>query len=222
MSTLTLSQVITQTVSQYDTVKSAAAMQARLTKISKPFGLTDNARSRQQIFKMLVDYIQRVPDHLASLEVIGRRYNITNLLQPFIDLSTNYLAATCRTLEVTPEQGPDDKVDTGPFIALLQGAYIFNRLLEELNDEIESFIGIPLTSINTMTANLIVHDVIGDTFANRLDKIIDALIARSLITKAIIEAQLAGTHVSALKKTGCALSGEKIEDLAGLHGLSLF
>jgi hypothetical protein len=159
---------------------------------------------------------------LANLHVVGERYHIIDLLQPFIDLSTNYLAATCRSLEVSPQHMPDEPLDTSPLMALLQGAYIFNRLLEELNDEIQNFIGIPLTGANTMTANLIVHDVIGDSFANRLDKIIDALIARSAITKSIIEAELASAQVMSLKKESCALSGEKIEDLAGRHNLTLF
>jgi AcrR family transcriptional regulator len=222
MDTSAIRQVITETLNRFDPVNGAAAMTISLTRISKPFGLPDNAHSREQIFGMLLDYIQSVPDDLAGLHVIGQRYHIIALLQPFIDLSTNYLAATCRGLELPPQPMRDEPLDTSPFLALLQGAYIFNRLLEELNDEIQSFIGIPLTGTNTMTANLIVHDVIGDSFANRLDKIIDALIARSAITKSIIEAQLASAHVISLKKESCALSGEKIEDLAGRHNLALF
>jgi hypothetical protein len=222
MDTSAIRQVITETLLRFDPVNGAAAMTTRLTKISKPFGLPDNAQSREQIFGMLLDYIQSVPDHLAGLHAIGERFHIIDLLQPFIDLSTNYLAATCRSLEVPPQHMPDEPLDTSPFMALLQGAYIFNRLLEELNDAIQSFIGIPLTGANTMTANLIVHDVIGDSFANRLDKIIDALIVRSAITKSIIEAQLASAQVMSLKKENCALSGEKIEDLAGRHNLALF
>jgi hypothetical protein len=222
MDTSDIRQVIIENLLRFDPVNGAAAMTTRLTKISKPFGLPDNAHSREQIFGMLLDYIQSVPGQLTGLHVIGERYHIIDLLQPFIDLSTNYLAATCRSLEVPPQPMSDEPLDISPVIALLQGAYIFNRLLEELNDEIQRFIGIPLTGANTMTANLIVRDVIGDSFANRLDKIVDALIARSAITKSIIEAQLASAQVMSLKKESCALSGEKIEDLAGRHNLALF
>jgi hypothetical protein len=232
-----LSQVITETLARFDRISGAESMTIRLTKINKPFGLPDNAKSREQVFGMLLEYIQHVPSHLAELQRIGERYNIINLLQPFIDLSTNYLAATCRTLMATtrPEPGglsdedflnrkslDTGPLDTAPFVDLLQGAYIFNRLLEELNDEIESFIGIPLTGTSTMVANIIVHDVIGDKFANRLDRIIDALIARSTITKSLIEAQLASAQVISLKKAGCALNGKAVEDLAGRHHLSMF
>jgi hypothetical protein len=227
MDTAALSQVITATLARFEPVSGAESMAIRLAKISKPFGLPDSAKSREQVFGMLLDYVQHVPDHLAGLKLIGERHHISNLLQPFIDLSTNYLAATCRDLAAAPPPAPSKPlskglVDMGPFISLLQGAYIFNRLLEELNDEIESFIGIPLTGASTMTANLIVHDVIGDKFANRLDRIIDTLIARSTITKSLIEAQLASAQVISLKKAGCALSGEAVEDLAGRHHLSLF
>lgn len=232
-----LSQVITETLARVDRISGAESMTVRLTKINKPFGLPDNAKSREQVFDMLHEYIQHVPTHLAELQLIGEQYNIINLLQPFIDLSTNYLAATCRTLMATPRPEPESlsnedlsdgrsldtgPLDTGPFMDLLQGAYIFNRLLEELNDEIESFIGIPLTGTSTMIANIIVHDVIGDKFANRLDRIIDALIEQSTITKSLIEAQLANARVISLKKAGCALNGKAVEDLAGRHHLSMF
>jgi hypothetical protein len=217
----TLKQNIDMILVAIDPTAAAKGVAPRLAQVVRIFNLPDRTDSHTQIMTFLFDYVRSVPANISTLDELGRRHKITDLLQPYINLASNYLDSTSRTLQQQSRQGaPVDAHEH--LLAILQGAYIFNRLLEELNDEIENFIGIPLLGVNVMTANIIVHDIIGDTFANRLDKIIESMVEQSTVTKSIIEAQLASQHVNALKHAGHALSGEPVTDFAGQHNLSMF
>ena len=72
-----------------------------------------------------------------------------------------------------------------------------------------------------VNANLIVHDIIGDSFANRLDQIVTSLFQQSKITKSLIEAQLERYQVELLQKAGHALSGESIHCFAAVNNLKM-
>jgi len=221
MNISTLKQNIEMILVEIDSTSAAKGIAPRLAKVIRIFNLPDQTDSHTQLMAFLFDYVRSVPVNISTLDELGRRHKITDLLQPYINLASNYLDSTSRTLQHQSHQGVPVDVNEH-LLAILQGAYIFNRLLEELNDEIENFIGIPLLGVNLMTANIIVHDIIGDTFANRLDKIIESMVEQSTVTKSIIEAQLASHHVNALKQAGQALSSENLTDFAGQHNLSMF
>ncbi|MCB1646584.1 MAG: hypothetical protein KDI36_14085 [Pseudomonadales bacterium] len=165
---------------------------------------------------LLVAYIGLVPCIIKQLEQIALNHRLENLLEPYVNVATRYLDSTCRELRQSGKI-----TDQAGLLALLQGAYIFHRLIEELNDRVSQFIGVPVTEHDLMTANLIVHEVIGDRFANRLDQIIESMIEQSVITKSLVEAQLQQQQLSGLKKQGHALSGQPVDCLAARFGFSL-
>jgi hypothetical protein len=94
-------------------------------------------------------------------------------------------------------------------------------MIEELDDRIENFIGVPLTHNDTMNANLIAHHIIGDAFANRLDDIVTSLFQQSTITKSLIEAQLKRHQVEQYRQSGKALSGESVRCFAAENNLRM-
>lgn len=55
------------------------------------------------------------------------------------------------------------------FPSLIEKAYIAQRILEEINDKIMGKTGAPLLPMDTTTANVIIHDIIGEPLASDLD-----------------------------------------------------
>jgi len=54
-------------------------------------------------------------------------------------------------------------------VSLLDRAYYVQRLVEEINDRFLLLAGAPLLTLDMTTANLIVHALIGEPYANQLD-----------------------------------------------------
>lgn len=193
--------------------------------------------AKPTIYGFLVEYISTSPKMMDILGKLGKQYRMQALIDPYIQIAANYLNSACLELELELKQALEQRLEKnttdakteggttdGPrqLLILLQGSYIFHRMIEELDDRIQHFIGVPLTHIDMMNANLIAHDVIGDKFANRLDQMIETMFQRSKITKAVIEAQLDKHQIDLFREAGRALSGEKVICLAGTRKLSLF
>jgi len=54
-------------------------------------------------------------------------------------------------------------------VSLLDRAYYVQRLVEEINDRFLLLAGAPLLTLDMTTANLIIHALIGEPYANQLD-----------------------------------------------------
>ncbi|MDP2227952.1 MAG: hypothetical protein Q8J78_10820, partial [Moraxellaceae bacterium] len=52
---------------------------------------------------------------------------------------------------------------------LLERSYLVQRMVEEVNDRFMVMAGAPLLALDMTTANLIVHQIIGEPWANALD-----------------------------------------------------
>lgn len=55
---------------------------------------------------------------------------------------------------------------------LMCQAYLAHRLIEEVNDRVVARCGIPLVPMDMTRANLVVHELIGEPFANDLDFVV--------------------------------------------------
>ena len=62
-------------------------------------------------------------------------------------------------------------------ITLLDEAYLAHRLVEEVNDRYVANGIAPLIPMDITRANLIVHQLLGDAFANKLDLAVEAAVA---------------------------------------------
>ena len=211
-----LEQKITELLAKSREEEITAGLKPLGTRLAQLFGQGDATETEQKLMPFCRDYIALVPTIAHSLQGIGVEFRLSGLLDPYLKLSTQYLASACEEIDTTSE-----KVGLEQFLILLQGAYIFCRMLEELNDKIEVFVGIPLHHISMMDANLLIHEVIGDSFANRLDKVVASLIKQSKVSKSVIEASLDKNKVETGIKEHLSLSGQPIENFAARHGLDM-
>ncbi|MBV1878557.1 MAG: hypothetical protein KUG79_13015 [Pseudomonadales bacterium] len=204
-------------LSQFDPSKVKLLLAERITRVASLYAADISpVESHDTIVTFLRHYISFAPELINNLNLLAERLNMTALLSPYVQLASNYLASACHELH------QDEEFDSfKAFMTLLHGAYIFLRMIEELDDRIQNFVGIPLSECDTLHANLIAHETIGDDFANRLDRVVTSLFQQSKITKAVIEAQLDKTQLQAFRLAGEAMSGEKIYCLAARHHLSM-
>lgn len=103
-------------------------------------------------------YIDFLPDCLAHFNRVAHQANLNEYTDLFLNLAMDFVLAPPNELEL--EVG---------FGHLIDEAYMAHRILEELNDRCMPFLGGPGMPADTAIANVIVHSLIGDDFANELD-----------------------------------------------------
>jgi len=193
-------------------------LSAALDKIAAMFLRGKNkGEARHKIVQFLFDYVIRTPDNLFELKEIAKNLKLFIAVDPAFDFAISFLDETLtRNVPITDIDDPPVLL-----LTLLQACYLANRVIEEIDDNVESFIGIPLTPNDLVYANIIVHEVIGDSFANRLDLNLTEIIKPSVITKSLVEADLNNTEFESRRRAGQSLSGDKVICYARSHGLSL-
>lgn len=106
----------------------------------------------------VIRYIQAVPQWLRQLETLCEAAGVD--FEPVRELIGHSFADP-------PERHPDEI----GLAALLDDAYLAHRTLEEINEQLQPACGIPLLPMDPMVANLVVRELLGETFANELDAI---------------------------------------------------
>ncbi|WP_067515816.1 hypothetical protein [Endozoicomonas ascidiicola] len=131
-----------------------------------------NACETLQLFT--IDYIDHVPDFLEALESSSKEAGIGHFICPFLDIAEeNFLAPA---IKGDPINGLD---------LLLDKAYFAHRLIEEVNDQYLMKTGSTLIPMNMTWANLIIHSILGENFANELDIIVDKTVEQMMKSQAI-------------------------------------
>ncbi|WP_317932814.1 hypothetical protein [Halioxenophilus sp. WMMB6] len=102
-------------------------------------------------------YIDFLPDCLEHFHALAERANISQYTGLFLDLAIDFLLSQ-------PEG-----VELHSYGHLIDEAYMAHRLLEELNDRCLRYLGGPAMPADTAFANLIMHSIIGEAYANELD-----------------------------------------------------
>ncbi|BFM09870.1 hypothetical protein R50072_00230 [Simiduia litorea] len=112
----------------------------------------------EALLEFVMSYIRHVPDFIDAVNKIGKEHNIQDVTTPFLRIAQDFFLS------------PPELIDghTG-IAALLDEAYLAHRIIEEVNDHICARFGIPLAPMDMTKANLIVHSLIGEPFANDLD-----------------------------------------------------
>jgi len=110
----------------------------------------------------VVEYINHVPSFIAAVSFAARDAGIEEYVSPFLEVATNYF------LEPVPES-----TVSGGLEELMQQAYLAHRLIEEVNDQYIVRAGIPLIPMEMTKANIIVHQLIGETLALSLDEVVE-------------------------------------------------
>lgn len=110
----------------------------------------------------IVEYINHAPSFIAAVSFAAKDAGIEEYVSPFLDVATNYF------LEPVPESGV-----SGGLEELMHQAYLAHRLIEEVNDQYIVRAGIPLIPMEMTKANIIVHQLIGETLAVSLDEVVE-------------------------------------------------
>ncbi len=119
----------------------------------------DGEQEVDNLLQFGIEYIETAPQLIECVSVCARNAGVEGLFQPFIEAATGYF--------------------TNPSILLarydgLQGllikAYLCHRLMEEMYENNRSFRNSNLVDMDATLANLLVHHLIGEPFANELDQ----------------------------------------------------
>lgn len=128
----------------------------------------------ESVFRFVVEYIDHVPDFIEALCKASKEVGIEPFIFPFLDIAEeNFLAIV--TLN-EPLTGLD---------VLLDKAYFAHRLIEEVNDQFLQKTGSALIPMNMTWSNLIIHSILGEPFANDLDKVVEETVKHMMRSQGI-------------------------------------
>jgi hypothetical protein len=125
------------------------------------------AEPAQKLVIFVEQYIDYVPGFIDSATTISHRTGANAYAAPFLHIAEDYF--------LTP---PDDLNQETGLLALLDESFLAQRLLEEINERHNRHFQQPLLPLDMMRANLIVHHLIGDQLANRLDSLVAHTVQR--------------------------------------------
>ena len=109
--------------------------------------------------RFVAAYVDLVPDLLDAANDVAREAGIESQVKPVLKIAEQFFLQPPAIL--TGHIGLD---------GLLDEAYLAHRLVEEVNDLYIKHFGQPLIPADTTVANVIAHQLIGETFANQLDE----------------------------------------------------
>jgi len=110
------------------------------------------------LLDFVIRYIEHVPNVIDAVRELTQQAGIYDQVSKFLEMAEGFFTQPPKL--ITEREGLD---------ALMDEAYLAHRLLEEINDRVLIRCGFPLTPMDMTRANIIVHQLIGEPFANRLD-----------------------------------------------------
>jgi hypothetical protein len=113
------------------------------------------------LMAFITRYVESVPGCLRLVTAVSKRLGFFEYAAPFLHLAEDYFL-----------QPPDELPNDGGLEALLDEAFLAHRLLEEVNDHHIKHLQRPLLPVDMTEANIIVHHVLGDELATRLEHLV--------------------------------------------------
>lgn len=113
------------------------------------------------LIDFITGYIESVPGCLTLVQAVSKRLGFFDYAAPFLHMAEDYFLAP-------PEEVPE----AGGLEALLDEAFLAHRMLEEVNDHHIRHLQRPLLPVDMTEANIIVHHLLGDEFATRLEQLV--------------------------------------------------
>jgi hypothetical protein len=121
------------------------------------------------LMRFITGYVESVPSCLSLVTAVSKRLGFFDYAAPFLNLAEDYFL-----------QPPDELPQDGGLSALLDEAFLAHRLLEEVNDHHIRHMQRPLLPVDMTEANIIVHHLLGDEFATRLEQLVQYTAAQLL------------------------------------------
>jgi len=113
------------------------------------------------LMAFITDYVESVPGCLSLVTAVSKRLGFHDYAAPFLHMAEDYFLKP-------PEELPTEE----GLEALLDEAFLAHRLLEEVNDHHIRHVQRPLLPVDMTEANIIVHHLLGDEFATRLEQLV--------------------------------------------------
>lgn len=135
-------------------------LEAQLPNLHRAIQLPD-ANANDVLARFVAAYIQEVPDLLDAANEVAREAGIESQIKPVLKIAEQYFL-----------QPPTIMAGHVGLDSLLDEAYLAHRFVEEVNDLYIKHFGQPLIPLDMTVANLIAHQLIGETFANQLDEVV--------------------------------------------------
>ena len=115
----------------------------------------------EALMAFICDYIESVPGCLTLVTAVSKRLGFHDYAAPFLHMAEDYFL-----------QPPDVLPEDPGLEPLLDEAFLAHRLLEEVNDHHIRHLQRPLLPVDMTEANIIVHHLLGDAFATRLEQLV--------------------------------------------------
>ncbi len=135
-------------------------------------------------------YVQSVPSCLALVTAVSRRMGFFDYAAPFLHLAEDYFL-----------HPPDALATEVGLQAILDEAFLAHRLVEEVNDHHIRHVGGQLLPVDMTEANIIVHHLLGDDFAIRLEELVQFTAGQLLEKEHVwqrVESRPGGSNVAPL------------------------
>lgn len=110
------------------------------------------------LVEFVKNYIKHVPDFIEALDELTRSAGIYDYAERFLAMAEDFFI---NPLELVSEHSGMHQ--------LIDEAYLAHRLIEEINDRTAVAYGIPLAPMDMTMSNIIIHELLGEEFANQLD-----------------------------------------------------
>ncbi len=115
----------------------------------------------EALMQFITNYVESVPSCLNLVTAVSKRLDFHAYAAPFLHMAEDYFL-----------QPPEELRVAGGLEALLDEAFLAHRLLEEVNDHHIRHLQRPLLPVDMTEANIIVHHLIGDELATRLEHLV--------------------------------------------------
>ncbi len=120
-----------------------------------------------QLVHFVQRYIDYVPEFIDSARATSAELGVDAYVNPFLNMAEDFFLAP-----------PEGLAGEGGLRDLLDEAFLAQRLIEEVNDRHLIYYQRPLLPLDMTRANVIVHHLIGDQPANRLDALVEHTVKR--------------------------------------------
>ena len=151
------------------------------------------------LMTFIIGYVESVPACLRMVTAVSKRLGFFDYAAPFLHLAEDYFL-----------QPPDELPQDGGLDALLDEAFLAHRLLEEVNDHHIKHLQRPLLPLDMTEANIIVHHLLGDELATRLEQLVQ-FTASQLLHREYVWEQVRALPGSRAKATPLVSSEKLIE-----------
>lgn len=115
-------------------------------------------RPAEALLEFVTRYVEHVPDFLEALADLMHQAAIYDHGKVFLKIAEEFF--------LQPPAAADQHQGLH---ALIDEAYLAHRLMEEVNDRVLMSCGVPLTPMDMTLSNIVVHDLLGEEYANKLD-----------------------------------------------------